>query len=58
MTLCRLESPPPELEEEALRLADEWVEIDTSLSLDEYIYHHASSKLKEHIDEMAGIKDE
>lgn len=58
MTLCRLESAPPELEEEAFRLADEWVEIDTPLQLDEYIYEHGSRKLKEHMDEMAGIKDE
>lgn len=52
MTLCRRVHAPPELEEEAFRLADEWVEVDTPLSMMEYIYYHASSKLKEYIDEM------
>ena len=57
MTLCRIARPSPELEEEAFRLADEWVEIDTSLSIYEYIYYHASPKLKKHMDETAAIKE-
>lgn len=56
MTLCRIARPSPELEEEAFHLADEWAEIDTSLSLNEYIYYHASTKLKKHMDEIAKIK--
>ena len=56
MTLCRMARPPVELEEEAFRLADEWVEIDTSLSMNEYIYFHASPELKKHIDEMNELR--
>lgn len=58
MSLCRLASPPPDLEEEGNRLADEWVEIDTTLTIDEYIYYHASPRLKARIDKMKGISDE
>ena len=47
----RITQPPLELEEEAFRLADEWVEVDTPLLLMEYIYHHASPALKKHMDE-------
>lgn len=57
MTLCRKAPAPPELEEEAFRLADEWVEVDTSLSLNEYIYCHASPQLKEHIDMMVATRN-
>lgn len=52
MTVCRRVHAPPELEEEAFRLADEWVEIDTSLSIMEYIYNHGSPELKEHMDQI------
>lgn len=57
MTLCRKARPPLELEEEAFRLADEWVEVDTPLSIMEYIYCHASPELKEYIDEINKIKN-
>ena len=56
MTLCRMGRAPLELEEEAFRLADEWVEIDTLLSLNEYIYVHASPSLKEHIDATSKLR--
>ena len=57
MTLCRMARAPLELEEEAFRLADEWVEIDTLLSMNEYIYFHASPKLKEHLDKMIELRN-
>ena len=58
MTLCRRVGPPPEIEEEQNRLADEWVEIDTSLSIEEYLYRFGSKELKEYMDSMEDVSDE
>ncbi len=53
--MTRIARPPLELEEEAFRLADEWVEVDTPFSLMEYIYNHASPALKGYMDEASLI---
>ena len=58
MNLCRRADPPPEIEAEANRLADEWVDTDTPLSLDKYIYQNGSKELKLYCDMMDGVEDE
>lgn len=52
MSLFHRRYTPPEINEEAFRLADEWAEDDTSLSLMEYIYCHVSPVLRNYIDDM------
>jgi hypothetical protein len=49
---------PSKIEEEQNRLADEWLDIDTHLSLEEYVLHHGSKELKEYYESIAGINDE
>ena len=57
MTLCRMVCPP-QIEEEQNRLADEWLEIDTTLSISDYIYHNGSNELKAYYDKRDGASDE
>ena len=58
MSLCRRVGPSPEIEAEANRLANEWLEMDTPLSLDDYVYQNGSKKLKLYCDMMDGVEDE
>lgn len=58
MTLCRLADPPREIEEEVDHLLDEWAEIDTPLSFDDYLLRHASQKVKDYMEKMANVNDE
>lgn len=58
MTKHRLVSPPPEIEEEADLLLDEWTASDTNLPFYEYLLQNASDKVKKYMESIAGIHDE
>ena len=54
----RKASPPPEIEEEAERLLDEWASTDTPLSFEQYLSQKASEKVKEYMAKVADVDDE
>jgi len=58
MTKLRLASPPPEIEEEADLLLDEWAVSDTPLPFHEFLLQNASDKVKEYMESIADLHDE